>query len=554
MHMDPKHVTLNNLLLGRLFRIPDYQRAYAWGGKQRKDLFSDIEEVAQTGREHFMATVVCLARDKRRIAADDFLTVDIVDGQQRLTTFVILLKSIERALDPDKAGEAKIKREISELLVKGDDHSLVLLQTNHDSSSVFLDYLRHGEIHESRVNTAADRNLVDAARECEEFIRTWQTQRTLIDLVAILRNSLSMIYHELYDEAVVYRVFEVLNSRGLDVKWVDKLKSQLMALIFATSQEGKRPEALHEMQVIWKDIYRVLGLRADLGDEALRFAGTFKLRQRPNRVVSQSDAAAVLTEVAGTKVKTVVAAGEFIRKVVEVVNRLDGDVRRKAVTRIMHARFLAAAILLREFPKDIEADLLGRWERVTFRIFCLGSADTRQKVGDYVRLAYDIFSNQLEAEKIRERLIEVGKGYSIDEVLKKIEWDQCYEGWAEELRYLLFRYDEHLAQTPEGKFDTSQWNKIWEVEPAKSIEHIQPQSSGVDYVHHLGNLTMLPSDLNSSLKDKPPNEKAETYSNAGLAATRNVGQQIIRHKGWDEMTVQARTKEIERFVQMEWAD
>ncbi|MBB4041624.1 hypothetical protein GGR34_003302 [Microvirga flocculans] len=553
MHMDPKHVTLNNLLLGRLFRIPDYQRAYAWGTKQRKDLFSDIEEVAETGREHFMATVVCLARDKRRIAADEFLTVDIVDGQQRLTTFVILLKAIERALDPEKAGEGKIKREIAELLVKGDDHCLVLLQTNHDSSSVFLDYLRQGEIHEDRVKTAADRNLVDAARDCEGFVKRWHEKRTLIDLVAILRNSLSLIYHEIHDEAIVYRVFEVLNSRGLDVKWIDKLKSQLMALIFATPQEAGRAESLHEMQEIWKDIYRVLGLRADLGDEALRFAGAFKLAQRPNRVISQSDAAAVLTDVAGTHVKTIVAAGEFLRKVVEVVNRLDSDVRRRAITRIMHARFLAAAILLRGFPKEVEEDLLGRWERLTFRIFCLAGADTRRLVGEYVRLAYDVLSSQLDETKIRERLAAVGKGYSINEVLKKIEWDQCYEGWTEELRYLLFRYDEHLAREAGEKFDASQWNKIWGVEPSKSIEHIEPQSSGAEHIHHLGNLTMLPPEVNSALKDKPPAIKAETYITLGLAATRRVGQTIAK-SGWDEASVHARTKLIEDFVRQEWAD
>ena len=50
MQLNPKHVTLNGLLLGRLFRIPDYQRAYAWEKKQRDDLFNDINEVGVTRR------------------------------------------------------------------------------------------------------------------------------------------------------------------------------------------------------------------------------------------------------------------------------------------------------------------------------------------------------------------------------------------------------------------------------------------------------------------------------------------------------------------------
>ncbi|MGB3238802.1 MAG: DUF262 domain-containing protein [Geitlerinemataceae cyanobacterium] len=62
MSIRPENLTLDKLLQGRLFRIPDYQRAYSWETKQRKDLFGDIEKLArtQTDRRHFMSTVVCL--------------------------------------------------------------------------------------------------------------------------------------------------------------------------------------------------------------------------------------------------------------------------------------------------------------------------------------------------------------------------------------------------------------------------------------------------------------------------------------------------------------
>ena len=166
MQLNPKHLTLNGLLQGRLFRIPDYQRAYAWGSKQRKELFSDIIEVYKSGQDHFMATVVGLMRDKRRIVADEYQAVDVVDGQQRLTTLIIMFKAIEKALDPKKTDESKIKREICELLVKGDDFALVLLQTNHDSSSIFIDYIRTGKISSGAPETIADKNLIAAEREC----------------------------------------------------------------------------------------------------------------------------------------------------------------------------------------------------------------------------------------------------------------------------------------------------------------------------------------------------------------------------------------------------
>lgn len=555
MQLNPMHLKISSLLGGRLFRIPEYQRAYAWGARQREDLFKDIIDVHSSGREHFMATVVALARNQRLIGADEYRTVELVDGQQRITTIVILLNAIQKILNQGDQLENKLRREISELLVKGDDHSLILLQTNHSDSNIFQNYIRAGDIDSGSIRTAADKNIADAAYECERFVRQWKESRSIVELVATIRNRLSMIYHEIEDEATVYRVFEVLNSRGLDVKWIDKLKSQLMALIFEHVEDGSRAEAVEEMQAVWKGIYKTLGLRSDLGDEALRFAGTWSLKNRSNRIVSQEDAAAELTKRAGTSLKSIAKVGSELSNVVDAVYKLHNNVRLNAVTRIVNARFVAAAILLRKFDEVVEKQLLSKWERITFRIYALGGADTRHKVGDYVRLGYDIWSKKISPEEIDTRLAALGEGYEIEKLLSAPNyWNDCYVWWAEELRYLLFRYDEHLATKAGENLNSSQWNKIWLDEASKSIEHITPQSSGEQYIHNLGNLTMLPPGVNSSLQDKPPSQKAPTYTTCGLRATAAVGSQINDGLVWDEKAVLARAAEIEDFVRKEWAD
>lgn len=555
MQLNPMHLKVSGLLGGRLFRIPEYQRAYAWGSRQREDLFNDIIEVHASGREHFMATVVALARDNRLIGADEYKTVELVDGQQRITTIVILLKAIQKNLKQDDPIELKISREISELLVKGDDHSLILLQTNHSDSNLFQKYIRTGEIDIEAITTAADQNVANSALECENFVAKWRKEKSVIELVATIRNKLSMIYHEIADEATVYRVFEVLNSRGLDVKWIDKLKSQLMALIFEHVESGSRDEAVKEMQSVWKGIYKTLGLRSDLGDEALRFAGTWSLKSRSNRIISQEDAAAELTKSAGTSLKSIAKVGFELSDIVAAVYKLHNDVRLNAVTRIVNARFVATAILLRKFEYSIEQKLLGKWERVTFRIYALGGADTRHKVGDYVRLGYDILSNKITDDEIEKRLNDIGEGYEIEKLLSDPDyWNECYTWWGEELRYLLFRYDEYLSEKSGEQLNSIQWSKIWLDDASKSIEHIMPQSSGEEYIHHLGNLTMLQPGVNSSLQDQPPKQKAATYVACGIKATAAVGSQIIAGLVWNEEAVRARAAEIEEFVRKEWAD
>jgi hypothetical protein len=363
-----------------------------------------------------------------------------------------------------------------------------------------------------------------------------------------------VIYHELDNEGTVYRVFEVLNSRGLDVRWIDKTKSQLMASIYEYVDNGSRSDGLHEMQNLWKDIYRRLGLDDSLGNEALRFAGTWSETTRPNRVISEQDASAALLKAAGTKLATIVKAATWLKLVVGKVVDLHNDQRRAAVTRIGQARFLAIAIMLREFDDQTQQKLLGAWERVTFRIFTLAGKDSRTKVGEFVRLGYDVLKNKMAAEDILDALSDLGEGFDIDDIIDSETWDDWYGGYNEEVRYLLFRYEEHLAKAAGLKINESQWAKVWATDPARSIEHIMPQSSGKSYVHGLGNLTMLPPNVNSSLKDKPPENKAARYLECGMQATMDVGRAIKSGTKWDKKAVRERAASIEAFVRVEWGD
>lgn len=554
MQLNPVHLALAGLFQARLFRIPDYQRAYSWQRRQRMDLFADIKEAHRTGRTHFMATVVGLAREKRTIGADEFSVIEIVDGQQRLTTLVILIKAIECALAGREKSQTRLRKELRALLVKGDAYNLLLLQTNHDSSDIFTTYIRTGRLKSDEVSTAADADLVDAVSECGEFVKEWNNEGSLTDLVFTIRNRLSVIYHELVDQSTVYRVFEVLNSRGLDVRWLDKTKSQLMALICEHVEEGSQTECLGEMQGLWKDIYRELGLEPHIGDEALRFAGTLAAQTRPNRIISDADAAAELLRMAGSSTGSIIEAARWLRTVVRKARALQSNPRLAAVTRIAHARFLAIAIKLREFDDTTEKGLLKAWENVTFRIFTLAGKDSRTRVGEYVRLGYDILQRGHTALEIADALVTLGDGYTIDDVIVHDTWENWYEGWTEEVRYLLFRYDEHLASEAGVQINESQWARVWASDPARSVEHVMPQSSGKGYIHNLGNLVLLPPGLNSSLKDKPPQAKATRYIESGLQATIAVGLEVRGGLRWNKRAVLKRAASIEQFVRLEWGN
>jgi uncharacterized protein with ParB-like and HNH nuclease domain len=179
MEIQPQLFKLDNFMHGRLFRVPEYQRAYAWGRKQRSDLFDDIRRVKERDEDHFIATIVGLARksERKQIIADQFSVVEIVDGQQRLTTLIILLRAIQKALDGSEKNERRLADELAQLLVKDDKHTLLLLQTNHDTTHIFADYIRDGVMPAASATTTADQNIVDAITECEEFVKRWKAHR-----------------------------------------------------------------------------------------------------------------------------------------------------------------------------------------------------------------------------------------------------------------------------------------------------------------------------------------------------------------------------------------
>ena len=154
LNIQPRYLTLTELLENRLFRIPYYQRPYSWRNKQRADMFEDISKLRDKAKNsfHFMATVVGLRRDTKTIVTDEYSVIEVVDGQQRLTTLVLLLKAIEKKLSSSLTDlgptlhnpNARTARELQELLVKPDELSLILLQMNHDRSEYFANFIREG--------------------------------------------------------------------------------------------------------------------------------------------------------------------------------------------------------------------------------------------------------------------------------------------------------------------------------------------------------------------------------------------------------------------------
>ncbi len=472
---------------------------------------------------------------------------------------MLLLKTIERKIESlldetdwrERNPEAEGERDaLQNLLVNPVDKTQILLQTNHDSGLYFANYLIRGRVPPvlEEVKTLADKELLSAIRNCQTFVNSWDD---IFELLRIIKNQLYFIFHEITDEAAVYTVFEVLNNRGLYVSWLDRFKSILMGFVFENNR-GNCEEHIKQLHQIWGDIYETVGLREGLDTEALRFAATLR-GSSGAKPVGEEDAVSLLMKQVGTDAAKTIEVSDWLLEVTKAVKRVDEEMRpsRAVVVKISQVRLLAIAILLRNFTSEEECKLLNQWEKTCFRIFGLCRKDARTGVGDYVRLARKILNEELRVDDILEQIKKLGKSYSFD----SIKAEDCYTDWTDELRYLLCRYEEHLADKP---FSNALWNQIWKESAAQSIEHIYPQSKASHLeisVHQIGNLLLLPPNLNSRLRDKDPEAKACAYRNEseGLISAAEVAK-IIENDGWDSEQIAGRSCKIAEWVDDEFTD
>ncbi len=568
MSIRPDNLTLGKLLQGRLFRIPDYQRAYSWETKQRKDLFRDIQKLAamkNSDRHHFMSTVVCLqTAEKEDVGADEFGIFQVVDGQQRLTTLIILLKAIAKKLSSGSDIEEKESSKLSELLVK-ENGRLVLLQTNHDSKCLFHDYLEKGEIpSEDNVETLADRNMICAFKECRDFVEEWNTET--LQLLKLVKNRLDFIFYVLEDEESVHTTFEVLNSRGLEVDWLDKCKSMLMGIAFEKLKDASQ-EYIQELRDYWSKIYRTIGLKKIQGQEILKFAATLEDTNGGSKVRSAESSIQFFRERCENEPKNVLDVSRKFLSIAEQLEKFVSNPRLKAVNKISHARLLGVSIMLNSSLKTDKRreDIIKEWEKVTFRIFGLYRKDARTKVGEYVRLSREISSASysLCASEIIEKIKELGIGYPADKAVEELKESNCYDGWEDELVYFLYRYEEYLVNQCGGSVSEETWSQVWNCSPTKTIEHIHPQNvnerwrgkfgTKKDFVktqtQRLGNLIILPPQVNSRASDKPFLQKKEIYSKHRHL---KLIDEIIFKEDWNKEAMEERENRLLDWAAKEW--
>lgn len=588
-----KCITIKKLFENNRFDVPDYQRYYSWNKKQRLDLFDDIDNAIDCGDTIYLSTVVALYIDEDNYDGKLVKHYSIVDGQQRITTIALLLKSISQKMSVMKPGSLEIQ-EIEDLLVKktASKADAVLFQSNNPSSdNTFDDYIKDGKIPASPIMDSVAKRILNAILECDEYIKN-KSISELIEIKNKVLNDFQLVFFEMAKEKDVYRAFKSLNGRGLPVSALDNIKSQLLGI----AHEKRDSQSISTIKNIWADIYALIGsvkLRDE--NEILSIAGTLYKRDDDvqSKPKSVEDAMSDFYKIATKKYEKEELAKRFkdalktdtegkrcieisnsIRDVTEQLVEISKNKRQDAITDIKQARILLVAIRLSEYKDDEKKDLLREWEKTTFRLFCLHRKDARSFLGEYLNCAIRVIDGTAGAKELCNDIQVIGSKFSFVDGINYVKGSDWYGSYNKDIIYVLQRWEEELTKKP---LSATVWDKIWEEDPSKTIEHIFPKNypsskSGREefhinwehggkqwnqekldkFVNRIGNMTLLPAGMNSQLGQKSYLEKVKKYDETGFKIHPTKDSAYLKKGYWTENSIKEREEDIVEFIKKTW--
>jgi hypothetical protein len=245
---------------GVVFAIPRYQREYTWKREQWEMLFDDIEENAPG---YFLGSIICINQSSDTLSVQ---RLEVVDGQQRLTTLSLLfaalyqsLKLHEKDLDDDQRVELiNLKRKL--VLKKGDEQLRVIPQIQANNQNDYRAVLSDvGVI--SPFDTpayAGNRKIFRAFRyfqaRIEEMVNCGGNR--LASIMAFLDkiSQACLVKIEVASHADGYTLFESLNNRGMPLTAIDLIKNKLLARLETTD-----PGNVDHYFDVWNKLLGYLG-------------------------------------------------------------------------------------------------------------------------------------------------------------------------------------------------------------------------------------------------------------------------------------------------------
>lgn len=544
---------LDGVIEKGVFEIPSYQRGYAWQERQLKDFWNDLEHVSKLGNQfHYMHSLT-LRESENEFESSTF---EIIDGQQRLATSLILLGLLAKTTQNKDPKYSLINLEP------------ILSYKYYGLSEAFRAITEEEDLEKFKTSFYA-KNLIDAYAFFKEKISDTPvgTLERMFD--ALIKKMLFSVVGLNDNRIDPFSSFETINNRGKDLSTLELLKNRLHFVAHKIC-EGKKLEKLQqEINDTYTLIYHDLrqfedahlesflkhfvayyyGEKGDFKKRLLEMEFNAHKRYTDNTNFDEEyekiddllfylsysskvwnflhtlDEKSIALIVDDNK-KLEMEITPKMRNLLEKMRRLNALNDNAFLPLLLSLLTIQrAGKSANEQPyttKELEG-LLEYLERFGFLIY--GVAGKNAAKNEWIELAFMAFKAYRYGEEntaIKD-LPTLEKNFFkgehsglelLEEYIHSKKNTEKWYQWGKALNYLLYEYELHHNPETTLNFDSS----------IESIEHILPQNPDQGYsakekswaknphvVHALGNLLLIAKNANSSLSNKPFDEKRKQY-------------------------------------------
>jgi uncharacterized protein with ParB-like and HNH nuclease domain len=533
-----------------LFTIPSVQRPYSWTQDQAGELLDDLLEfmehhgineknVEQVPEPYFLGSIVLVKQEKPE--------AEVLDGQQRLTTLTILLSALRSILSDEYANEIDelIVQKGSRLKKTEDTYRLQLRKKDND---FFRTYIQERDgITKLTKNTLIKTDSQGLIRDnALYFLDRFNNldESTLSTLPSVVATLCYIVIVSTPNFDSAFRIFTVLNDRGLDLMTSDILKAKVIGDIHENEQELYTEKWEDVESVLGRDKFNELFSHIRMILQKRKGAGNLKdeyddiFKQTTGKpfvdkiLIPYSDIYIQLTDYHSIKTDPEQA------KILEFLNRID------------NVDWMPVAMLYLNKYQTRTTEFLKRLERFAAIHMIL------RKNFNWRQSKYSIILRELEQNVdpfspistlniTNQEKIEVLEALNSD-VYKKLK-DKAK-------RYILLRLDALLSEgQPNYNYTTI------------TVEHVLPQTPAIaseweekfpviePYVHKLGNLVLLTRKKNSQAKNFDFKKKKDSYFQSRNGVSNfALTTQVIQETEWTIEVLERRQEMLINLLIDEW--
>jgi hypothetical protein len=540
--LDGRTISIGEILsLDWFFRIPEYQRPFSWETDNFEDLIDDLTS-ADPNTEYFLGTVVLHNRGDEGYR-------DVVDGQQRLTSILILLACLR-----DRVENAQFKSGLQKKIKQEEDVVDGIPERDRlevKDSEVFkkLVVTQNGTIDAKSKSGLPEPEwrYHEAVSVFAEKLDQYQ-QSDLEKLIQFIGQRCVLIYlsTDTFDDA--FRLFTIVNDRGKQLRRIDVLKA-INISPDVISSEVKR----HRIAKQWEDVEKNLGESAF--ESIFHLVRLILLKDKPQADVLKEFEDRIFP-------KGLVSKGEAFSNLIFDYARLYDKIfvsrsivppenpaykKYRALIHIMDNHFKASewrACVLK-YAFNFGSDGLFEFCSIIEKVFLEHWVQGIRKDERYSTYAniLGVLDNEKNAEQARSNIY-----IDTEPIVEATQNNNLYG--AGYCKYFLLRLE----------LSTAELDSIRELD-ANSIEHVLPQnpdSTGYwaknhkiedidSYVNTIGNLVLLSRGKNSSASNLDFDKKKDKYlKNRVSDYPRSI--QVLGYEDWLRSTIQDRTEEAKSLI------